>query len=103
MSFISSFGIINDVAPDPKIFFVMNQLIRADTAAVTPNAINTLLANDVCMFSIKGNQNLNNFPRSLAIHLIFDSFISFDEILVKTLRKLAYQSIKDYVENYLYG
>ena len=45
MSFISSFDIINVVAPDPNIFFLCIPASAANAAAVDPKGVKTLLAN----------------------------------------------------------
>ena len=54
MSSISSFDIISVVVSDPKIFLCISAS-TADAAAVNPNGIKTLLANDLIIFFINGN------------------------------------------------
>ena len=62
-SFISSFGIINVVIPDPNIFLLIATSV-ADAAAVKPNVIKTFLANGLSTFFIKGNPVFSNDPKS---------------------------------------
>ena len=54
MSLISSFEIIKVVVPKPSSFFCTSAS-AADPAAVNPNGIKTLLANDLITFFINGN------------------------------------------------
>ena len=54
MSLISSFEIIKDVVPEQSIFFCIPEA-PADAAAVNPNEIKTLLANDLITFFINSN------------------------------------------------
>ena len=68
----------------------------ADTAAVNPNGIKTLLANGLRTFPIKGNPVFNNGPKSLPktpdcpilCNWVFDNFILVDETFEKALRSL---------------
>ena len=53
ISFISTFEIINVVILDPKIFFLKAASVTV-AAAVNPNGIKTLLANNVNTFFLKG-------------------------------------------------
>ena len=62
--FISSFDIISVVVPDPKIFLSI-PASAANTAAVSPNRIKTLLTHGVITFLINGSPVCNNRPRSL--------------------------------------
>ena len=62
-SFISSSEIINVAKPDPEIFLLIAPSI-GDAAAVNPDLIKTLLANDLSIFPIKGNPIFNNGPKS---------------------------------------
>ena len=50
--------------PDPSIFLWKAASV-ADTAAVNPNGIKTLLANGLSIFPIKDNPDLSNGPKSL--------------------------------------
>ena len=63
ISFISSLEIINVVIPDSNIFLWIPASV-ADAAAVNPNGIKTLLANGFNTFSIKGNPDFSNGPKS---------------------------------------
>ena len=63
MSSISSFDIISVVVPDPQIFLCI-PASAADTAAVNPNGIKTLLANSLITF-LKDNPVLSNGLRTL--------------------------------------
>ena len=65
IQFISPFQIINVVIPDPKIFLWIAASF-ADAAAVKPNGIETVLANDQSTFFIKDNPIFNNGSKSLA-------------------------------------
>ena len=67
----------------------------ADAAAVNPNGIETLLANGLNKFSIKGNPIFCNVPESLPknpphCHIlcnwVFDNFILVEELFGKSLR-----------------
>ena len=51
--------------PDPK-FFLCIPASATDAAAVNPNGIKTLLANDFITFFINGNPVFSNGPWSLA-------------------------------------
>ena len=53
LSSIFLFEIINSVMPNPKMFFWIAASI-ADTVAINPNIIKTLLANGVSAFFING-------------------------------------------------
>ena len=72
ISFISSFKIINVVdfakskkyVPDSKMFLCI-LVSTVDAAAVNPNGIKTILANDFSTFFIKEKQVFNNDSRSL--------------------------------------
>ena len=77
MYFISSFVVINVVAlfclgkakskgrlPYPTIFLCI-PASAADAAAVNPEGINTLLANSLIIFIIRGSPVFSNGPRSL--------------------------------------
>ena len=76
-SSISLFDIISVVvSPDPNIFlFILAS--AADAAAINPEGITTLLANDVITFFIKGNPAFNKGPSNLpkTYHLIYLSFL----------------------------
>ena len=61
ISSISSFEVINDIVPDPKIFFRIAASV-AHAAAVNPNGIKTLLADGVSTFLINGLRKLKNPP-----------------------------------------
>ena len=65
MPSISSFYIISNVLPDPKIFLCIPSS-ASDAAAVNPNGINTLLANS---FSKKAFLK-KPFSRVILQHLI---------------------------------
>ena len=74
---ISSFDIINvAIFPEPNIFLCV-PASAADAAAVYPKGINTLLANGLITFFIKGNPVFNNGPNSLPRNprdcIIFDN------------------------------
>ena len=64
ISFISLFEIINVVLPDPYTFSWIAASF-ADTVAVNPNGIRTLLANGLNTFPIKGKPVFSNGPKSL--------------------------------------
>ena len=99
ISLISSLEIIEVVLPDSKIFLWIAGFV-ADTAAVNPDAIKTLLANGLSTFSIKDNSGFSNGPKSLPknppdcpilcnwVFMQFDNFILADEPFVKALRSL---------------
>ena len=61
ISSIYSFEVINDIVPDPKIVFRITASV-AHAAAVNPNRIKTLLADDVSTFFINGLRKLKNPP-----------------------------------------
>ena len=63
MSSNSSFDIISVVVPDPRNFLCI-PASAADTAAVNPNGIKTLLASDLITFFINGIPTFSNRPRS---------------------------------------
>ena len=73
MSFICSFEVINVVIrkakskgrPDQNIFSGIASFV-ADSAAVNPNCIKPLLANDLSAFFIKGERFFSNGTESLA-------------------------------------
>ena len=67
----------------------------ADSAAVSPNGIKTLLGNGLSTFPIKGNLVFSNGPKSLLnnppdctvlCNCVFDNFILAGEPLAKALR-----------------
>ena len=62
--FISSFEIINVVAPEPSIYFCI-PASAVDAAAVNPNGIKTLSTNGLITFFINGYPVFNNGSRSL--------------------------------------
>ena len=64
MSSIFSFDIISVVVPEPKIFLCI-PASAADTLAVNPNGIKTLLANGRIIFFINSKPVFSNGPRSL--------------------------------------
>ena len=99
ISFISSFEIINVVIreakskgrTDPKTFF---WIAAADAAAVNPNGIKTLLANDFSTFQYKSKPVFSNGPKSLPTNpfdcpilwnWVFDNFIIAEEPFAKAL------------------
>ena len=68
----------------------------ADAAAVNPKGINTLLANGLSTFDIKGNsvfsKEPNNLPKNPPDSIIFDNWvfdnlILADELVAKALRR----------------
>ena len=66
--FISLFDTISAVVTDPKIFYPCIFLITesaAETAAVKPNGINTILTNGVNTFFLNGNLVFIKGPRRL--------------------------------------
>ena len=91
---MSLFDIISVVwPPDPNIF-VCIPASAADAAAGNPKGINTLLANGVFTFFIKGNpvfsKGPSNLPRNPPDFIIFDNcvfenLISTDELLANAL------------------
>ena len=94
ISLFSSFEIINVVTPDPKIFLDTAASV-ADTAAVNPNGIKTLLANCLSPFLIKGKPVLRNGPRSspknprdcpILCNRVFDNFILAEALFAKASR-----------------
>ena len=64
ISFISSLEIINVVVPDQSIFLSIVASVT-DAATVNPDGIETLLANGLSTFPIKGNSVFGNGPKSL--------------------------------------
>ena len=77
------------------IFFLCIPESAADAAAVNPNGIKTLLANEVSTFFICGNPVFSNGPSNLPKNppdciifdnWVFDSLISIDELFAKALR-----------------
>ena len=76
MGSMSLFDIISVVFPDPNIFLCI-PASAADAAAVNPKGINTLLANDLITFDIKGNPVFSNGPSNLPRNppdcIIFDN------------------------------
>ena len=95
ISFMSSLEIINVILPDPKIFLWLAASV-ADTAAVNPNCIKTLLANGFNTFFIKVKPVFSNDPRILPkkppdclflCYWIFYSFILAKDLFVKVLRR----------------
>ena len=56
--------IIKVVLPDPNIFLCI-PASAADAAAVSPKGINTVLANGLITFFIKGNPVFNKGPSKL--------------------------------------
>ena len=96
-SSISLFDIISVVWPlDPNIFLCI-PASAADAAAVNPKGINTLLANGVITFFIKGNPVFSNGPSNLPKNppdcilfdnWVFENLMSTDELLENALRML---------------
>ena len=81
---------------DPNIFLWLDASV-ADAAAVNPNGIKTLFANDLSTFYIRENLVFSNGPNSLHRNLldcpilcnwIFDNFILVDEPFAKALQSL---------------
>ena len=64
MSSISAFDIISVGVPDPKMILCI-PASAADAAAVNPDGIKTLLANDLITFLMNGSHVFNNGERSL--------------------------------------
>ena len=111
MLFISSFEIISIAIreaksegcelnicgrPDLNIFLWIAASI-ADTAAVIPNGIETLLVNDLSAFPIKGKRVVSNGHKSLPknrpdyrilCNWVFDNFILAEELFAKALWSL---------------
>ena len=74
-SSISLFEIISVVLlPDPNIFLCI-PASAADAAAVNPKGINTLFANGVITFFIRGNPVFSNGPSNLLRNLLIVSFL----------------------------
>ena len=69
MSFISSFDITSVFVPNPKILLCI-LASAADAAAVNPNGIKALLANDLITVFINGNHVFNN-----GIHFLFQEIL----------------------------
>ena len=97
MSSISPFDIISVAIPDPKnILWIPAS--PADTAAVNPNGIKTLLANGLFISSINGNTGFSNEPRSLLRNppdciilnnWVFENLISVDELFAKAYKRFT--------------
>ena len=94
ISLICLLEIINVVVPDPNIFLWIAASV-ADDAAVNPNVIKTVLANDLNTFLVKGNLVFSNGTKSLPrnhpdcpilCNWVFDNFILADEPFAKTLQ-----------------
>ena len=77
------------------IFFLSIPASAAD-AAVNPKGINTILANALITFFIKGNPAFSNGPNNLPKYppdciilnnWVFDNLISADELFAKVLRR----------------
>ena len=64
VSFVSSFGIISVVLPDPKVFFWVATSV-ADAPAFNPNGIKTLLACSLSTFSMKDKLDFSNDSRGI--------------------------------------
>ena len=64
ISSISSFKIINVATPDSNTFLRI-PASAADSAAVNPNGIKRLLANDLSTVVVKGNPFFSNGHKSL--------------------------------------
>ena len=82
--------------PDPKILFWIAASV-ADTDAVNPNGIKTILANGLSILLIKGEPIFSSGPKSLPENLpdspildnyFFVSFILAEEPFAKVLRSL---------------
>ena len=86
-----------------RFFFLCIPASAADTAAVNPKGIKTLLVNGLITFFIKGNTIFNNGPRSLSRNhpdctildnWVFDNLKSVDGWFVsKSLMKIFNLSI----------
>ena len=93
---MSLFDIISVVwPPDPNIFLCIPA--SAAAVAVSPKGINTLLANGVITFFIKGDpvftKGPSNLPKNhphyiIFVSWIFENLISADELLAKALQIL---------------
>ena len=79
------------------IFLICIRTSAADAAAVNPSGINTLLANGVITFFIKGNPVFSNGPSNLPKNppdcilfdnWVFENLMSTDELLENALRML---------------
>ena len=83
MSSISLFDIISIVFPDAKIFLCI-PASAADAAAVNPERIKTLLANDLIAFFVNGNpvfsNGRSNLPRNPPDCMIFSNWV-FDNLI----------------------
>ena len=93
---MSSFDIISVVFPDPNIFLCI-PASTADADAVNPKGMNTLFANGVITFFIKGNPVFSNGPSKLPRNSpdciildnwVFENLISTDELLENALQIL---------------
>ena len=80
ISFFSSFEIIN-ATPDPKNFLWIAASF-AGAAAVNPNVIKTLLANDLSTFPIKGNPVFSNDLKSLHKNLLVALFYTIEFFII---------------------
>ena len=78
------------------IFFLCIPASATDTASVNPKGINTLLANGLITFDIKGNPVFSNGPSNLLKnppdciildHWVFDNLILADELFAKALQR----------------
>ena len=96
ISFISSLEIIYVVVQDPDIFLWIAVSV-ADAAAVNPNGIKTLSANDLSKCLIKGNPVFSNGPKNLPknppycpilCNWVFDNLILAEKLLAKALQSL---------------
>ena len=94
ISLISSLEIINVVLPDPNILLLVAASV-ADADAVNPNGSETLLANCLSTFHVKGNPVFSNGPKrlpknppdcSILCTWVFDDFLLAKELFVKVLR-----------------
>ena len=74
--------------PDPNIFLWIAESVT-DATVVNPDGIQTLLANCLSTFPIKGNLGFTNSPKSLPknppdcpvlCNWVFDNFILADEL-----------------------
>ena len=97
MLLISSFDIINVIErllPNPNTFLCI-PASAADAAAVYPKGINTLLANGLIIFDIKGNPVFSNGPSNvlknpdciILDNRVFDNLILADELFAKAFRR----------------
>ena len=96
ISHISWFEITSSVIFDPKILFWIAASV-AVAAAVNPNGIKTLLANDLSTSSVKGKQAFSNSPKSLPgnppdytilCNWVFENFIWTAELFATASRNL---------------